>query len=48
MFWSGFEIAQKEDIDETLELEINESLQENTTKEETFGDNDDWFDIDDI
>ena len=46
--YGGFEIAQKEDIDETLELEINESLQENTTKEETFGDNDDWFDVDDI
>ena len=37
----GFEIStsKTEDIDETLEVEINASIQENNTKEETFGDN---------
>jgi len=45
--YDGFEIDQNEDIDETLELEINKSLQENTAIQETFG-NDTSFDIDDI
>ena len=43
----GFEIDETDDIDKTLEDEINKSLQGNTIKEETFVD-DTSFDIDDI
>jgi len=42
-----FAIAHKDNTNETLEVEIIESLQQNSIPEETFGD-DTSFDIDDI